>query len=234
MPDRPRLPKVADGDHDGQPQLRRLVVARLSRRAVAFVALIAVAGGLGACGGSEEEQRKAFIQFLQTRIVDKPGVAIPRPTAQEKIAFGRYAVDYDVILNFANNADPAAAYRKFNYSLPRMDTAQNMLAQRAENRLAGRRVKAILKNCYDRAAEAEDARTGLKLPDDLRSVYNAAFDKVITTPVEGLKKLRRSRRNWRRSRPTLATTSTSIRTRCLQTATIFRLPTPPPTTASLR
>ncbi len=117
-------------------------MARLSRRAVAFVALIAVAGGLGACGGSEEEQRKAFIQFLQTRIVDKPGVAIPRPTAQEKIAFGRYAADYDVILNFANNADPVAAYRKFNYSLPRMDTAQNMLAQRAENRLAGRRVRA--------------------------------------------------------------------------------------------
>jgi Protein of unknown function (DUF3053) len=185
------LPKVADDDYDGpaRPRPRRFVVARLSRRAVAFVALIAVAGGLAACGGSEEEQRKAFIQFLQTRIVDKPGIAIPQPTAEEKIAFGRYAADYDVILNFANSADPATAYRKFNYSLPRMDTASNMLARRAENRLAGRRIRAVLKNCYDRAAEAQEARAGLKLPDDLKSVYNAAFEKVITTPVEGLKKI---------------------------------------------
>ena len=188
MPDRPRLPKVADDDYDGRPR-RRPVAARLSRRTVAFVALIAVAGGLAACGGSEQEQRKAFIQFLQTRIVDKPGIAIPRPTAEEKIAFGRYAADYDVVLNFAGSADPVTAYRKFNYSLPRMDTAQNMLAQRAENRLVGRRIRAVLKNCYDRAAEAQEARAGLKLPDDLKSVYNAAFDKVITTPVEDLKKI---------------------------------------------
>ena len=33
---------------------------------------------LAACGDKEPEQRAAFTQFLQTRIVDKPGVRVPK------------------------------------------------------------------------------------------------------------------------------------------------------------
>ena len=35
---------------------------------------------LAACGSKEPEQRAAFTQFLQTRIVDKPGVRVPKLT----------------------------------------------------------------------------------------------------------------------------------------------------------
>jgi hypothetical protein len=189
VPDRARVPKAAGDECGALPRQRRSVVALFNRRAAAFAALILFAGGLAACGDNEADQRKAFIQFLQTRIVDKPGIAIPRPTAEEKTAFGPYAAHYNVILNFADTADPAAAYKKFSFTLPRMDTAQNMLAQRAENRLAGGRMAAVLKNCYDRAAEAQTARSNLKQPDDLKSVYDAAFDKIITKPVQGLHKI---------------------------------------------
>ena len=183
------MPKVAGDGCGGLPPRRRLVAALVNRRAGAFAALMLIAGGLAACGNSEADQRKAFIQFLQTRIVDAPGIGIPRPTAEEKTAFGPYAAHYNVILNFADSADPAGAYKKFSFNLPRMDTAQNMLAQRAENRLAGGRIEAALKNCYDRAAEAQAARASLKQPDDLKSVYDAAFDKVITKPVQALRSI---------------------------------------------
>ena len=39
---------------------------------------------LAACGDKEPEQRAAFTQFLQTRIIDKPGVRVPQLTAEER------------------------------------------------------------------------------------------------------------------------------------------------------
>ena len=36
---------------------------------------------LAACGNKEAEQRTAFIGFLQTRVLDKPGLRVPTPTA---------------------------------------------------------------------------------------------------------------------------------------------------------
>ena len=39
----------------------------------------------------EAEQRKAFTAFLQTRVLDKPGLRVPMPTEEEKASFGDYA-----------------------------------------------------------------------------------------------------------------------------------------------
>ena len=55
---------------------------------------------LAACGSKEPEQRAAFTQFLQTRIVDKPGVRVPKLTEEEKKSFGDYAAQYAVITDF--------------------------------------------------------------------------------------------------------------------------------------
>lgn len=39
---------------------------------------------LTGCGDKEPEQRTAFTQFLQTRIIDKPGVHAPKLTDDER------------------------------------------------------------------------------------------------------------------------------------------------------
>ena len=59
---------------------------------------------LAACGDKEPEQRAAFTQFLQTRIIDKPGVRVPQLTAEEK-SFGDYAAHYAVITDFNSGMD---------------------------------------------------------------------------------------------------------------------------------
>ena len=51
-------------------------ILRNSRRQ--FLAGLSVTFLLAGCGDDEPKQRKAFIEFLQTRIVDKPGVHVPR------------------------------------------------------------------------------------------------------------------------------------------------------------
>ena len=62
--------------------------------------LLAFSFALVACGNKEAEQRKAFISFLQTRVLDKPGLRVPVPTAEEKASFGDYAQHYAVITDF--------------------------------------------------------------------------------------------------------------------------------------
>nr|GFC39683.1 hypothetical protein [Tanacetum cinerariifolium] len=53
----------------------------------------------------EPDQRAAFKQFLQTRIVDKPGVHVPKLTADESKSFGEYVTHYAVITDFNSDMD---------------------------------------------------------------------------------------------------------------------------------
>jgi len=81
---------------------RRLLCVR-----VIFGGLLAL--GLVACGDSEATQRKAFIEFLQTRIIGKPGVHVPKLTEQETASFGAYAKHYAVIADFNAGLDEAVS-----------------------------------------------------------------------------------------------------------------------------
>lgn len=51
------------------------------------IATIVLAG----CGANDGQQRAAFISFLQTRIVDKPGIHVPRLTDDERERLRCYA-----------------------------------------------------------------------------------------------------------------------------------------------
>ena len=63
----------------------------------AAVALFALSFTLAACGHDEVAQRKAFMEFLQTRIIDKPGIGVPQPTDDAARSFGVYAKHCAVI-----------------------------------------------------------------------------------------------------------------------------------------
>jgi Protein of unknown function (DUF3053) len=154
-------------------------------RAAGIAALFLLAVGLAACGDSEPDQRKAFIGFLQTRIIDKFGVHIARPTGEEKKSFGPYAAHYAVILDFFEDIDLVAKSEKINDALPKLHSAQDLIDRRAEVRLAADRMGEGLKEIDVKLAAIQKARDALKQPDDLKAVYDAAFDKIITKPVQG-------------------------------------------------
>ena len=75
------------------------------RRTAIVVALVGVALGLAACGGDEPAQRKAFIEFLQTRIIDKPGLHIPIMSDQDVANLGPYADQYRIMNGFHHELD---------------------------------------------------------------------------------------------------------------------------------
>lgn len=65
----------------------------------AFMLLTLAWMGLAGCS-SEQGERKAFIEFLQTRIVDQPGLRVPKLTADEEKSLGQYSAQYAVIGDF--------------------------------------------------------------------------------------------------------------------------------------
>src|SRR5580658_7491601 len=80
-------------------------LGRYSTRAVGVVLLAVFVAGCD----DEPAQRKAFIEFLQTRIIDKPGMHVPHLTPEEAKSFGDYAKQYAIITDFNDGLDRVVA-----------------------------------------------------------------------------------------------------------------------------
>ena len=158
------------------------------RVAFAGLALVAVSG-LSGCGDNEPAERKAFMAFLQTYVLDKPGVHVPKPTDADLKSFGGYADHYKVITNFT--ADPemmaigkqmaeaieAGAPRSLQEVLNRQQTVQVVRESLAK-------LRAPLDQKF---AAAESARDALQQPPDLKAVFGAAFERDVGDPARAFR-----------------------------------------------
>jgi len=144
---------------------------------------IALPLALAACGSSEPDQRAAFKQFLQTRIVDKPGVHVPKLAADESKSFGEYATHYAVITDFNSGMDASV---KPLGSLVQKSTVRSLgdVVSRRDD------LKAVQNGLNDMAvqlkaqqAKADSAHAQLKQPEDLKAVYDSAYDRTVTVPA---------------------------------------------------
>ena len=154
----------------------------LSRLGIPAVLIVFALFG---CGDNEAMQRKAFIEFLQSRIVAKPGIHVPKLTADETAAFGDYAKHYAVIADFNTGLDrevskplhqavAAGAPRSLEDAVGRRQDIATILGGMAAINAALDRQLAI----------ADAAHAALKQPEDLKPVYDAAYDRDVTQPAK--------------------------------------------------
>ncbi|MDF3831780.1 DUF3053 family protein [Cupriavidus basilensis] len=144
---------------------------------------------LAACGNKEPEQRAAFTQFLQTRIVDKPGVHVPQLSAAEKASFGDYAAQYAVITDF--NAGMNNSVKPLGNIVQKgaMRSLGDIVAHRDEVK-AARDMLSGMRGALDaEQAKADAAHAQLKQADDLKAVYDKAYDKTVTLPANTFKEI---------------------------------------------
>lgn len=151
-------------------------------KGVATTLAVAVSVGLAGCGDHETEQRKAFVAFLQTRIIDKPGLHVPQLTADERTSFGPYADQYAIITRF---------HQVMNESVsPKLAAAMSAGAIQSLGDLATRRgdlesAKTIIDQMAaalgDDVAQADRAHRELKQPPELKAVFDQAYDRLVTT-----------------------------------------------------
>jgi hypothetical protein len=149
-----------------------------------ILACLALSLALAACGPSEPDQRKAFIAFLQTDVLPRPGARVPRPDAEKLKTFGDYAGHYAVITRFHERMNASVAtpmQQAMTNGVPR--SIAEVVTRKAD--LAAVRVGfGAMRIALDEAMAATEAeRAALKQPDDLRAVYASVYDKLVTQPV---------------------------------------------------
>ena len=145
----------------------------------AAVALM-VAALLSSCGDDEAAQRKAFIAYLQTRIIDKPGVHVLHPTAEEAKSWGDYAQHYAIITGF-NDTLSARVSTPMNQAIGRgaITSLQDLLDRRADFDALRRGMDGIRTELDKQFGTAEAARAALKQPADLKPVFDTAYERDV-------------------------------------------------------
>ncbi len=161
------------------------MISTITRR-FAIAAVILSAFALSACGDSEATQRKAFIDFLQQRVLKSKSAFIPAIPDEMRASFGPYAAHYDIFTNFDKQATSVFKEKFEKYgTLARQVNNLKAIQERWREiqEFRSNYSKESADTLRKLAADAETARSALKQPDDLKVVYDKAFDQVITKPV---------------------------------------------------
>lgn len=149
------------------------------------IAAVLIALALFGCGDNEATQRKAFIEFLQSRIVGKPGIHVPKLTADETSAFGDYAKHYAVIAEFNTALDREVSkplHQAVEAGAPR--SLEDAVGRRTDIATILGGMAAISAALDRQLAIADAAHAALKQPEDLKPVYDAAYDRDVTQPAK--------------------------------------------------
>ena len=141
---------------------------------------------LTACGSSEPDQRAAFKQFLQTRIIDKPGVHVPKLTPDESKSFGDYTRDYAVITDFNSGMDASTKPLNGFVQKGAFRSLGDVIERRDDLKTVQTGVNDLIAQLKQELAKADAAHAQLKQPDDLKIVYDSAYDRTVTVPANAL------------------------------------------------
>lgn len=139
---------------------------------------------LAACGDKEPEQRAAFTQFLQTRIVDKPGVRVPALTDEEKKSIGDYASHYAVITDFNTGMEASVKPLTGIMQKGAMRSLGDIVARRDDLKTVQTSLNEMAEALKTQQEKANAARAQLKQADDLKAVYDKAFEKTVSLPAD--------------------------------------------------
>jgi hypothetical protein len=150
------------------------------RLALAAAAMLA----LTSCGGGDTTERKAFISFLQTRIVDKPGLHVPQLTKDERASFGDYADQYAIITDFNKTMDESISPKlTAAMSAGAITSLEDVVAHRPQLQAARTAMQAMAGALGDDLARADAAHGKLDQPAELKAVYDKAYYRSVTLPA---------------------------------------------------
>jgi hypothetical protein len=170
--------------------ISRFVSYKPARRLVALLGVFILKLTIAACFDNEPQQRRAFISFLQTRIIDKPGLHIPIMSDKDVADFGPYADHYRVMNGFHHKLDASISKdlaRTMQIGSPR---SLEDLRDHRDILPVLKSGMATMKADLDKAESAADAaHKALKQPADLKAVYDVAYERMVTTPARVFREL---------------------------------------------
>lgn len=161
--------------------------SRTFARWLAPVVALLVVFQLTACGDKEQEQRKAFIDYLQNTVM-RSGQNLPTLSEDQRQKFGNYANDYGIIVTFSRqlkqsiNDGLAPAVN----TIAQIRVPQDYLQQKGALQQAAGSLNSVTQQIQAAKATADTAQAALKQPDDLKAVYNKVYAQDVTQPANAL------------------------------------------------
>lgn len=138
--------------------------------------------GSTACTDREAEQRKAFVAFLQTRIIDKPGLHVPQLTADERASFGLYADQYAIITRFHQVMNESVSPKLVAaMSTGAIQSLGDLVRRRGDLQAAKTIIDQMAAALGDDVAQADEAHRKLDQRPDVKAVFDTAYDRLVTT-----------------------------------------------------
>lgn len=141
---------------------------------------------LSGCGDKEPAQRQAFIDFLQSRILDKPALAVPQLTEAQKKQFGDYTQDYAIITGFHHqmNIELDSSLVPVFAGMNGVNSVSNLLEQRDDLKKMADSSEKWKEKIVLLKTQADTRHAALKQPDDLKKIYDQAYEKTIVKPTQ--------------------------------------------------
>ncbi|MEW5290441.1 DUF3053 domain-containing protein [Erwinia papayae] len=160
-----------------------------SRLFVPVLALLVVFQLTG-CGDKDADQRKAFIDFLQNTVM-RSGEHLPSLSESQKQNFGNYVKDYAVIYDFSQQVNRAvdSGMKPVVDELNAIRTPQDYLTRRDSLRQASGSLGVLTQQIQAAKTQADSSKAALKQPEDLKTVYDNVYTKVVTQPANSLQPL---------------------------------------------
>lgn len=151
-----------------------------------FMALLLVFQ-LAGCGDKEADQRKAFIDFLQNTAM-RSGEHLPALSEDQKQRFGNYASDYAIVYGFSQQVNRAmdSGLKPVVDELSAIRVPQDYLSHRDSLRQASGSLEVLAQQIQTARTQADSSKAGLKQPEELKTVYDSLYNKVVTQPADSL------------------------------------------------
>ncbi|MBV7485719.1 DUF3053 domain-containing protein [Bordetella sp. BOR01] len=149
------------------------------RIAFRFMWLLVASLVLAGCVNKEPEQRVAFMAWLQAKVLDTPGAAVPPLDEAQRDAFGDYAEHYDILADFDTVA--ASVVDRLARTLEHEELhSLAQLQARHDDLLADRQALSEARTSLDKALrQAQAERAELEQPADLQPVYAQAYERAV-------------------------------------------------------
>lgn len=156
------------------------------RKFLPFLMLI-FAFQLVGCDGKEQEQRKAFIEFLQGTILNG-GVRLPTLSEAQQQKIGHYANDYNILLAFSqkNSQVIQTGLSPVFDIINNIKTPEDYYLKRDALLQASGMTGRVKQQIEQARQVADQAVAALQQPEDVKQVYQRVYEKTVTQPAEVL------------------------------------------------
>ncbi|MCU7367346.1 DUF3053 domain-containing protein [Pantoea stewartii] len=162
-------------------------ISRVLARSGIMLAGVLIVLQLTACGDKEGEQRKAFIDFMQNTVM-RSGEHLPSLSENQKQSFGPFAGDYAILYGFSQQVNKTVdqGMRPVVDELSAIRVPQDYLSRRDSLAQATSALTVATQQLESAKMQADKSKAGLKQSDDLKKVFDTAYDKVVTQPADQL------------------------------------------------